>query len=308
VAAAQAVRSRTQPARVGPLTKLMAWWRGKKVVAPEKPAGPLRAAAPTAREEPPLDVPSLSQWLWGAGFHIPGDEAHVLRLVQPFALNPAMSMLYIGAGLGGGARAIATKYATYVTALEADEVLAKRGMEMSVLQGMQKRAPVTLYDPETLELRDHSFDCILARQCTSTVADKERFLKLLVASLKPRGHLLITEYVVEPKATGGAAAVEAWRRQQKRPPQLWTAAQYDACLTRLGLDSRVTEDTTAKLRLLILAGWAQMISTIDLHALPKQHLLTIVDEAERWVHTIEAIDSGALRMYRFYALAAGTLR
>lgn len=307
MAAAQAVRSRTQPARVGPLGKLMAWWRGRKDVAPEKPVEPLGAVAAAAREEPPLDAPTLSQWLWGAGFHIPGGEEHVLRLVQAFALNPAMSMLYLGAGLGGGARAIATKYATYVTALEIDEVLARRGMEMSFLQGMQKRAPVTAYDPETLELRDHSFDCILARQCTYTLADKERFVKLLVTSLKPRGHLLITDYVLDPKAKG-AAAVEAWRRQQPRPPQLWTAAQYDACMTRLGLDSRVTEDTTAKLRNLILAGWAQMISTIDLHGLPKQHLLTIVDEAERWVHTIEAIDSGSLRMYRFYALAAVTLR
>ncbi len=303
MAAGQAVQSRTQPARLGPLAKLMAWWRGKKEVAPATTVEPVRMVTPTAREpEPPLDGPTLSQWLWGAGFHIPGGEAHVLSLVTPFALNPAMSMLYVGAGLGGGARAIATKFATYVTALELDPVLARRGMEMSTLQGMQKRAPVNPYDPKTLELRDHSFDCILARQSTYTIEDKAAFLKLLVTSLKPRGHLLITDFVVQPKA--GGAALEAWLRQQQPPARLWTAAQYDECLTRLGLDSRVTEDTTAKLRQLILAGWAQMISTIDLHALPKQHLLTIVDEAERWVRTIEAIDGGSLRMYRFYALAS----
>jgi SAM-dependent methyltransferase len=173
---------------------------------------------------------------------------------------------------------------------------------------MQKRAPVTAYAPETLELRDHSFDCILARQSTYTLADKDHFLKLLVASLKPRGHLLITDYVLDAKVRG--PALDAWQRQQPRPAHLWTAAQYDECLTRLGLDSRVTEDTTAKLRHLILGGWAQMIATIDLHDLPKQHLLTIVDEAERWVRTIEAIDAGSLRMYRFYALApaSGTRR
>jgi SAM-dependent methyltransferase len=263
----------------------------------------MRLVAQAAREpEPPLDAPTLAQWLWGAGFHVPGGEEHVLNLVKPFALNPAMSMLYLGAGLGGGAREVATKFATYVTALEEDEVLARRGMEMSTLQGMQKRAPVTSYDPKTLELRDHSFDCILARQTTYTLEDKEAFLRSLVTSLKPRGHLLITDYVVEPKA--GGTALEAWLRQQQRPARLWTAAQYEGCLTRVGLDSRVTEDTTANLRQLILGGWAQMISTIDLHGLPKQHLLTIVDEAERWVRTIEAIDTGSLRTYRFYALAS----
>jgi hypothetical protein len=190
-----------------------------------------------------------------------------------------------------------------VTALEADAALVRRGMEMSTLQGMQKRAPVTLYDPATLELRNHSFDCILARQCTYTLADKERFLKLLVAALKPRGHLLITDYAMAPAASGGP--LEAWHRQQPGPPHLWTAQQYSDSLGRLGLDIRVAEDTTAQVRQQILNGWAQMIGTIDLPNLPKPHLLTIVDEAERWVRTLAAIDAGALRTYRFYALASG---
>ena len=303
MAAGETVQSPNQPAHLAPFAKLMAWLRGTKEVAPAVGGDAPRVVAPAARDQPPLDAATLAQWLWGAGFHIPGDEEHVLGLVKPFALNPAMSMLYIGAGLGGGARAIATKYATYVTALEADEALVRRGMEMSTLQGMQKRAPVTVYDPATLELRSHSFDCILARQCTYTLADKERFLKLLVAALKPHGHLLITDYVVAPGA--GTGALEAWQRQQLHPARLWTARQYSDCITRLGLDSRVAEDTTAKVRQLIVNGWAQMIATIDLPGLPKPHLLTIVDEAERWVRTLAAMDAGALRTYRFYALASG---
>jgi hypothetical protein len=37
--------------------------------------------------------------------------------------------------------------------------------------------------------------------------------------------------------------------------------------------------------------------------MPKQHLLAVVDEAEHWVRTIGALDGGALRTYRIYALA-----
>ncbi len=48
-----------------------------------------------------------------------------------------------------------------------------------------------------------------------------------------------------------------------------------------------------------------MVATIDLPGLPKPHLLTIVNEAERWVRTLAAMDAGALRTYRFYALASG---
>jgi SAM-dependent methyltransferase len=302
--AGRADEGRTGPARLGFLAKLAGWGRrGKEDAGRGKDAQPLSLLARDARESaPPLDGPTLAQWLWGAGFHIPGGDEHVLDLVKPFALNPAMSMLYIGAGLGGGARAIATKFATYVTALESDEALARRGMEMSTLHGMQKHAPVSVYDPRTLELRPHSFDGILSRQSTYTLADKEPFLQILVTALKPRGHLLVTDYVLEPKVHAGPE-LEAWRRLQRRPAHLWSAAQYADCLKHLGLEIRVTEDTTSTLRHRILAGWAQLIGTVDLRSLPRQHLLAVVDEAERWVRTIAALDGGALRTYRIYALA-----
>ena len=284
------------PARLGLLAKLVAWGRSKA------DAGHAKGTRGAQGSEPPLDGPTLVQWLWGAGFHIPGGDEHVLDLVKPFALNPAMSMLYIGAGLGGGARAIATTFATYVTALESDDTLARRGMEISTQQGMQKRAPITVYDPRTIDLRPHSFDCILSRQSTSALADKEPFLQSVAAALKPRGHLLLTDYVLEPRAHPGLE-LEAWRRQQRRPAHLWTAAQYAGCLKRLGMEIRVTEDTTSTHRHLILAGWAQMIGAADLRGLPKQHLLAVVEEAERWVRTIAALDGGGLRTYRIYALA-----
>ncbi len=288
---------------MGLLTKLNAWWRrGKRDAIPAPGARPIRSLTRAAPGEPPLDGPTLAQWLWGAGCHIPGGEEHILELVKPFALNPAMSMLYLGAGLGGGARAIATKFATYVTALERDGILAQRGMEMSTLQGMQKRAPVSVFDPDTIELRVGSFDCILARQTTYALPDKEKLLAVLAQALKPRGHLLLMDYVLDPKHPA-ESELEAWRRQQETPPQLWSAAQYVDCLKHLGLDIRVTEDTSDKFRRLVIDGWGQMITTVDMHSLPKPHLMRVVDEVERWVHTIAALDAGALRTYRIYALA-----
>jgi SAM-dependent methyltransferase len=289
---------------MGLLAKLSAWWRrGTRNAAPTSGPQPVRSLARATPESgPPPDGPTVAQWLWGAGYHIPGGEEHILELVKPFALNPAMSMLYLGAGLGGGARAIATKFATYVTGLERDGTLARRGMEMSTLQGMQKRAPVDVYDPEALELRAGSFDCILARQTTYTLPDKEKLLGVLAQALKARGHLLLVDYVLDPTHPAGPE-LETWRRQQQTPPHLWSAPQYVDYLKRLGLDIRVTEDTTDKFRRLIIGGWSQMITAVNLHGLPKQHLLAVVNEAERWVHTIAALDAGALRTYRIYALA-----
>jgi ubiquinone/menaquinone biosynthesis C-methylase UbiE len=253
-------------------------------------------------DQPPLDRLVLAQWLWGAGFHIPGGEEHVLELVKPFALNPAMSMLDVAAGLGGPARAFCTTFKIYLTGYERDPEVAKLGMEMSTLQGMNKHAPITHYDPETFELRPGALDCILGRFSTYTVTDKERFLGMLALGLKPRGQIMLTEYVLDPKA-GTKPELKAWERRQKTPPKLWALAQYMECLNKLGFDIRVHEETTAHYRTMILQGWAQMLHNVDLRNMPRKHVAAIVNEAEDWMYTVAALDSGALKVYRLYALA-----
>jgi len=302
---AHALDGRVQPALSAVLARLRAWVGVGGAGTPAAGDEPLLLTdrIPNEDEIPPLDRLTIAQWLWGAGFHLPGGAEHVLELVKPFALNPAMSTLDVSAGLGGGVRSIAAAFGAYVTGLERDPELARRGMEMSVLQGMQKRAPVEAYDPETLELRTGGYDCILGRLATHGLRDKERFLRVLNLGLKARGQLLLTDFVVEPKAAA-APELAAWERGQKPPPQLWSLSRMAGRLSALGFEIRVTEDTTETYRRLIVAGWSQLLHTVDLRSMPRKHLVSILDEAEAWVRTIAALESGALRTYRFYALAS----
>jgi ubiquinone/menaquinone biosynthesis C-methylase UbiE len=270
---------------------------------------PLEAAAAPARAASaplsPLDPLTVRQWLWGPGFVTPGDAQYVLNLVKPFALNPAMSMLDVAAGLGGAARAISAEFDAYVTAYEHDPELAQRGMAMSVAAGRQKHAPVSVYDPESFELRSGGFDCILGRGATYMVQDKERFMRVLILGLKQRGQLLLNDYVVDP-ALAGRPELAMWMELQRYPPQLWTLQQYTDCFKSLGFDVRIAEDITAQLKLQIVLGWDNLLQTVDLKQLPRQHKLAVVNEAERWVKTIIAFDSGAVKAYRFYALAGSS--
>ena len=305
--AAHAVAAPHPPARPALTTRLISLWEALRARAAAYAAHdgePLLLTERIAGEHeiPQLDRLTIAQWLWGAGFHIPGGEAHVLELVKPLALNPAMSMLDAAAGLGGPARAIAHCFGTYVTGLERDEELAKRGMEMSILQGMQKRAPVSACDPENLQLRAGTYDRILGRQVASIVANRERFLLALVTALKARGHLLLTDFVLEPKV-GTKPEISIWAGLPPRRPDLWTLGQYTDCLTKLGLEIRVTEDTTRKYHGLILTGWTRLLDTVDLRHMPRKHVPSLLDEAEAWVRTIRALESGALRVFRFHAIS-----
>lgn len=291
------------------LTRMLGSWKKQAAETPIEPvlgqgtaptrAAPAEAAAPAV---PPIDRFDVRQWLWGPGFVIPGDAEHVLGLVKPFGLNPAMSVLDVAARLGGPARAIAEAFGTYVTGLERDPDLARRGMEMSVASGMSKRAAITAIDPEGFELRHGLYDCALGRQATYAVGDKERFLRVLMQGLKPRGQLLLTELVIDRDA-GGDDELADWMAQQTVRPSLWSIAQYMDCLTSLGFEIRISEDMTGAYRREILQGWQGLLKRVNLRRLPRAHLNTVVDEAERWMRTIIALDSGALKVYRFYALA-----
>jgi SAM-dependent methyltransferase len=289
--------------------RLMSRLRGEGGAPFPPPSEPHPAAAAVGVPDDaaaPLDPMTVRQWLWGPGFTIPGNADYVLKLVKPFAPNPAMSLLDVAAGLGGPARAIAAAFDTYMSGLERDADLARRGMELSVAAGQQKHAPIGAMDPESFELKSGAFDGILGRGATYMVQDKERFLRVLLLALKHRGQLLLTDYVVDP-ALAARPELAVWSSQQPNRPSLWTLQQYVDCLKSLGCDIRITEDITQDLKLQIVLGWDHLVHAVDIKALPRQHKVTIVNEAEHWVKTIMALDAGVVKAYRFYALA-GTAR
>jgi SAM-dependent methyltransferase len=292
------------------MTRVLALLRGAEdEPAPAAIAGAVSASVPGNAAAPPpplLDTLTIRQWLWGPGFNIPGDSDYVRDLVKPFAANSSMSILEVASGLGGPARIIAETFDTYVTGLERDPELARLGMEMSVAAGKQKHAPIRQFDPESFELRTGAFDCILGRGATYMVQDKERFMRVLILGLKQRGQLLLTDYIIDP-TRADRPEVAMWAALQPVKPHLWTLRQYTDCFNSLGFDTRITEDVTADVKAQIILGWERLLHHVNLKSLPRLHRLAVVDECERWVKTIMALDSGAIRGYRFYALA-GTSR
>jgi cyclopropane fatty-acyl-phospholipid synthase-like methyltransferase len=302
---ADRARAATAVGKKSLLVSIRAWFgggRGRRHAAPAAGVPRARPAQPAASPKiAPLSRMTVAQWLWGDGFVMPGDSEYVLELVKPFGLTPAMSMLDLSAGLGGPARAIAQAFGTYVTGLERSTDRAKRGMEMSVKLNLQKRAAIGPYNPESFELRPNGFDCILGRGSTYNVAEKERLLRVLYQGMKQRGQLLLNEFTIDP-AVGKKPELAAWIAKESYPPVLWTIEQYNDCLTSLGFDIRVVEDITSVYRTMIIGGWARLLKEVDLKAMTKEHRLTVIDEAELWMKRVAALECGALRVYRIYAL------
>jgi SAM-dependent methyltransferase len=294
--------------------RFKAWWEGYELVLPQADASegaraePQAAAAPEAAPEP---KPEKRVWndervtatevIWGDGFIWPGAEEYFLNLVKPFGLTPAMSVLDLSAGLGGGTRALASSFGVWVEGLEASLRLAEQAMEKSTMAGLSKKAPVRHYDPETVELPKGKYDCVLSRESFFGVLNKEKLLKSVERALKDKGQIIFTDYVLRSTKLE-SNAVTAWK--DKEPNVIWpySVDEYTALLGGLGLEMRICDDMTENYRALIMSGWGHFMNMLKDTKLPPKVMLEVVSEAELWLARMKAFDSGDVRLYRFHLL------
>src|SRR6185369_12218680 len=178
-------------------------------LAPDLPEAAPLTAEPSVPEAiiPDLDRLELAQKMWGRGFSQPGTNEFYLSLTRSLQLNEQKNLVDLNAGLGGAARLIATEFKTYVTGFERDAVLAEEGMKISTGAGQGKRATVSVYDPKNFDYGKKA-DAVLACDFLYSIEDKDKMLTNISKWLKPRGHLVMTDFVCDPSISN--AAIERW--------------------------------------------------------------------------------------------------
>ncbi|HEV8016122.1 MAG TPA: methyltransferase domain-containing protein [Stellaceae bacterium] len=249
-----------------------------------------------------VDLLAIRQRLFGRGYVMPGDAAWVLELVEPFRLGASSALLDLAAGLGGPARTIAQAFHARVTGLEREHECALRGNAISAALGAAHLVRIKPYNPESLELDAARFDCALGREASYAVAEKERFLRVVAQSLRTRGQIVLTDFVLD-RAAGERDELGAWRAGLARAPSLWTAAQYADCLKSLGFGLRRAEDISGLYRRQIVAAWVGYLRAGDIRGLPPAQVEAVLAEAEACFRTAQALESGALKYYRLEAIA-----
>lgn len=306
---------KAEPPRVPLRLRLKAWWEGSDLVVhqreaassavPNRPARPIVGKLDPARPWETRRI-ILSQMLWGEGFSLPGGAEEALRLAKPFALDPAMTVIDLNAGLGGGARAIVERFGVWVAGYELDRELAAAGMQLSIRDGLGKKAEIVVYRPDQLEIRPASIDCVMCRELLHRVSDKPALLQTINQGLKPKGQLVMTDYMLSDPERAGNAPVRTWLDGADGPVELWSADQYTRALGAEKLEVRVTEDISVAYRRMVLAGWAGLTRAIGGASVAPELARCLVKELERWMRLVAAIDSGDLQVVRIYALKAGS--
>jgi SAM-dependent methyltransferase len=243
---------------------------------------------------------TLVQQVWGEGFASPGGHSYILDMVKIFGLDPAMTVLDLGAGLGGAARAMCEKFGVWVTGFEVDKALAEAGMALSVKHGMGEKAPVNAFDPATFEYKHGSVDCVFSKEFLFTVADKRKFLKAVENLMKPKGQFLFIDFMLA-KPHLRSPTLETWIENEPQKPHPWALEDYQEALRELHLDARVTEDVTKAFRAMVIKGWADYTGSTKAGSIGMESAPALVDEVELWTRRIQAIDSGGLKVRRIHA-------
>ena len=294
--------------------RLKAWWDGSDPVAetptpasasasPDPKAKPVTAVAGPAKPKlrlPPEKLETLTK-LWGEGFREPLDKTYVPDLVKPFALNEKMTVIDLGAGLGGGARAVAERYKVWIKGMEPDPEYAAAAMQLSIKAGMKSRAPVIAYDIEKLALPQHRCNCIYAMETFHRAKNKRALFAAVANGISDKGQVLFTDLVLRKPRTV-TPEIKAWMEAETFASHPWSGDETASMLKELDFDTRIDEDMTAKYRRLGLKGWKECLERLAGKRPPRAMLLQLLDDAELWVRRLRALDGGALQIRRYHAL------
>jgi len=322
----QALRRRVNEWWAGPCpgrhpfkVRLHAWWEGIILPAPPPAADgdDRRGKDPVlshsdaatgdgdiARDQWTQERVEILESVFGGGALTPGGIPAIMQLVKPLGLDPTMSVLEFGAGIGGATRAMAEEFGAWITGIESSPVLVEIARLRAHMSGMQKKAPVLQESLDSPEIRARYYNAIYARDVLYTVGKKDALLAILVQALRPRGELTFIDYVAADDLALVSTEISDWKAREPVPVSLWTAERYRQALTVQKLDVRTIEDMSDEVMRDILTAWGSYLKTLDIKSLTASAATATVlmKEAELWVSRYNALHSGRLRAVRVYAM------
>lgn len=306
--------------------KLKAWWEGydsDEVRAAflatqgqeeEEEAAPAPVPKKEAKKEPkkesgneaPVDIwnekrVDIAQYIWGEGYCGPGGPEHIITMSKLLALSPKMSMMCLGAGLGGPARTLADKFGVWVSGYEESEHLVEAGNEMSVKAGMAKKADLHHYVADGSVDFGRKFDRVLAKEYLFQVENKKGLLGATFEATKPDGLILITEYVLGSEGAVSSDAYREWKDSEHGKVFPVTEEELKEMVEGVGFSVRVHEDISEQQVSLIAGAWAGADKVIAELTKDKDGMAlvnTLLEEAEFWARRSKLLTDGTLKLWR----------
>lgn len=305
-------------ARVAPplSTRFRAWWDGVDAAdlaaahaVPVAAASAKKSGVSGKMRELPWNTPRVQmlQSLWGPGFSQPGGSDFSLWLANPCMLDPSLTVIELGAGLGGTSRAIERELGCWINGFERDLEIATAGMGLSTLAGLANKAPIERYDPEDLDLKPAAYDCILSRETIFSIKNRKGFFDQVGRALKVGGHLAYVDIVQIPIEGEPRPTYRAWVKGERHHCAPWSLTEHRQACAERALDLRVADDISAVVRGQVVQAMAELLQKADeIRTAEPAGKATLDAEIGRWTRRIAAIDAGDIGICRIHAIKVST--
>lgn len=298
-------RSGSGTAKIPLRLKVKAWWDGVDLSVSDNEAGVAVPETTAAGESSAqlkdweTDRVRLLQDLWGSGFSSPGGDRFVQKLLESFGLDESTAVLDLGAGLGGTTRAMARTYGARTTGLEADEALARAGMELSRSARMSNSAPITPFNADEFVAKRNAYDCIFSKEFMFTVKEKLPLLAALRDSLTDSGQLQIIDYVAAREDLK-SDWLDQWTRLDWTTPFLWSFSRYTDAFENFGFRVLMGHDISDDIYGLVSQSLSQYMAHIQKNPKDPRMLEAMAREVHIWESRMKLLKENDVRICRFH--------
>lgn len=199
------------------------------------------------------DADTFYRLLWGGeDIHIglydtPDDDVFTAsrRTVERLSthldghLGPGQSVLDIGSGYGGLARALARRFGCHATGLNISEVQNAYGRERTAEVGLSGKVDIAWGNFEDMPFDGESFDVVVSMDAMLHSGNRERVVAEAARVLKPGGRFVFTDILQDENASADELA-PVLKRIHLDTMGTWSF--YEDAAGRHGLSSWLRED------------------------------------------------------------------
>jgi len=249
----------------------------------------------------------LAQAVWGAG-HIGPDTENILFDCLPLlGLDPAMTVVELGSGLGVLSRRMHLSGGVYTFGFDPDAGLVEAAMQDAFVSGFRRKTQFDTLDvdkPSFSRFRDGSVDRWVVHNIVQQFSDIGVILEPIARLTVLKGQILLADVFVA-KGAKRSKSLAKWLSANPNVTGDIDWEQARAALADLGFEVHVQVNASEGLSQAISVAWDSYLSRVTQGDVSVKSLTPALAEAQRWMSMRQAMKSGALEYRRIIATLRG---
>ncbi|MBL1240334.1 MAG: methyltransferase domain-containing protein [OCS116 cluster bacterium] len=237
--------------------------------------------------------------LWGVGTRLPGDDALNQELFSQVPLDSKSKILDIAVGLGNCARMLAKNNYAHIDVVEAYPNLLPHLIKATKTAKLEPFISILEGDLNHAKLAKLKYDLVYGREALFKIKNKQSVMEKCVDALKPTGHFIFTDFVLEKDASS-YKIFKNWSALEKATVYPISVTQYKKIIDGFGMKLYPIVDYSDQYIQHVNNGWLRLKEHLAAHEFDDGFVDIMVHESDLWLSRVRALRSGKLKLVKFH--------